>query len=113
MNHNLLINVIDIYKKWLFDQLTIEREYLNHVSIEHERIFELIRDVETRIYLEEDSEARDILRLDLRNYETRMWKSSSNLYELEQDYNHLIERIDEENERLDEIVRDTNVTEEE
>ena len=113
MNHNLVINVIDIYKRWVFDQLTIEREYLNHVSIEHERMFELIRDVETRIYFEEDGEARDMLRLELRNYQTRMWNSAANLFELEQDYNYLIETIDEENERLDEIVRDINVTEEE
>jgi hypothetical protein len=113
MNHNLVINVIDIYKRWVFDQLTIEREYLNHVSIEHGRMYEYIRDVETRIYFEEDGEARDMLRLELRNYQTRMWNSGSNLYELEQDYNYLIETIDEENERLDEIVRDINVTEEE
>jgi len=113
MNHNLVIDVIYIYKQWLFGQLRIEREYLNDATIQHEQLFEFQKEVETRIYLEEDEEARDDLRLELRNYENKIWRSAANLNELEQAYNWLKEIIDEEKERLDEIVGDGNITDEE
>jgi hypothetical protein len=114
MNHNLVIHVIDIYKNWLLDQLTRQQKYLNDAIIKYERYILSQTDIQT-----EDNEARDLFRFELDNYEYEYenniydmeqayyeYEYENNIYDMEQAYNHLVETIDEENERLDEIVGD-------
>jgi hypothetical protein len=106
MNHNQVINVtIESYKSWLLHHLNNEREHLNDAFHQNELMNQWKIELETSIYFEEDEEARDDLRLELQNYDSKIWNSAANLYALEDEFLWLETTINEEIERLDGIFQ--------